>query len=185
MRKHHKAHWTLQGILYFTSFVYVGFLFLLIGYLLKFKEPNLIQSGKEFTPVFIIAFCLLYVVFTCGEYFALGSTLSDPRIVTGAAERRFSNRLAHVSLWIFFLISMLFYYLRSGFQETTFDLGILIGGPILMAVLLIYSTFLLFRHEAITRWYRDLKMAILVLCALSTLIAQTFLFRIYPFSSPA
>lgn len=185
MRKNQKLHWTLQGVLYFTSFVYIGFLLLLIGYLLKFKEPNLLQSGKEFTPVFIIAFCLLYVVFTCGEYFALGQTLMDQWRDLRSEEGGFASQLAHLSLWVFFLIVMLFYYLRSGFRENLFDLSVLICGPVVMSVLLIYSTWQLFKNDIIARWYRDLKMVILLLCAISTLVAETFLFKLYPFSSPS
>tara|TARA_R110002095_G_scaffold183734_3_gene160904 strand:+ start:1032 stop:1607 length:576 start_codon:yes stop_codon:yes gene_type:complete len=161
-----------------NAIVFLGYLLLTIGYLFQFSARDIAENpfgtAAEFTPVLIIGMCSLVFAFTCGEFFGLlryqfNATEDEP----GAQGLRPTARR---SLNVFFLLSISFYLLRPGLQESLLEKVFLTVLPIFLGSYLIFTLNCLNQAHMMAPWYYRLKFILLSVCLVGQLVANIMLF---------
>lgn len=165
-------------LLSLNAIVFFGYLFLTFSYLFQFASRdianNAVITAQEFTPVLIIGMCSLVFAFTCGEFFGLlryqfNATNDEPHA-------QGLRSLAIRSLNVFFMVSVLFYLLRPGLQESFLEKIFLVGLPILLGSYLIFTLKRLNQAHMMAPWYYRLKFILLLVSLMGQLIANIMLF---------
>lgn len=154
------------------GFSYVGLMGLLISYLIRFADQQATIYATEFTPVFIIAFSLMYQAFTAGEYF--GMMRYEP--MGNHRDQDILNQFAKVAVSCFFVLMIAYYYLRAGFEEQYFEHFLLILLPCAPLSMLYYMTYKLRNFNLMPSWYYILKLVLLTTSFLGMLTAYIKLF---------
>jgi len=154
------------------GFSYIGLMILLVSYLLRFADQQATIYAHEFTPVFIIAFALMYQAFTAGEYF--GMMRYNP--MGQHSHQTVLNQFAKVSVSCFFVLMIAYYYLRAGFQEQAFEHYLLIILPCAPLSMLFYMTKKLKDFDLMPAWYYILKLTLLTVSFMGMLTAYIKLF---------
>lgn len=154
------------------GFSYIGLMGLLVSYLVRLADQQAVIYAHEFTPVFIIAFALMYQAFTAGEYF--GMMRYDPMGTHG--DQNVLNQFAKVAVSCFFVLMIAYYYLRAGFEEQAFEHYLLLLLPCAPLSMLYYMTQKLKEFNLMPNWYYILKLVLLTVSFLGMLTAYIKLF---------
>jgi hypothetical protein len=151
---------------------YLGLFGLLLMYLIRQADAQAILYAREFTPVFVIGFSLLFQSFTAGEYFGLMRYNPDE-----CDEKfEFITRFATAAVSIFLISMVSFYYLRAGFDEQPVEKYFLIVLPTIPAGMLMYVTYHLRRENFMPEWYGSFKQILLMISIFGMWMAYVKLF---------
>ncbi len=165
-------------LVYLNGIMFLGYLLLTFSYLFHFAGRDIAENAmvpaQEFTPVFIIGMCSLVFAFTCGEFFGLlryqfSASADEP----GAQGLR---PVATRSLNVFFVLSIFFYLLRTGLQESFLEKVFMTGLPIFLGIYLIFILKCLNQAHMMAPWYYRFKFILLFVCLAGQLLANIMLF---------
>lgn len=154
------------------GFSYIGLMGLLISYLMRHADAQAVHYAHEFTPVFIIAFALMYQAFTAGEYFGLMRFEAD----APHSNQEVFSRFATASVACLFVLLIAYYYLRAGFEEMSFEHYLLIILPCAPLAMLYYMTQKLKDFGIMPPWYYVLKLVLLTVSFVGMITAYIKLF---------
>ncbi len=165
-------------LVYLNGIMFSGYLLLTFSYLFHFASRDIAENAmitaREFTPVLIIGMCSLVFAFICGEFFGLlryqfNASADEP----GASGLR---PIATRSLNVFFVLSISFYLLRAGLQESFLEKIFMTGLPIFLGAYLIFVLKCLNQAHMIAPWYYRFKSILLFVSLTGQLIANIMLF---------